>query len=185
MRKLFLRILAISLACTATAVRAEEGPTGNAARLQRLVEITEKPWAQLLAQNALDLKPGEMYRLTFWAKASQALTLRVLIKMDRPPWTGLQEQKLDLGTSWEPLEVLLQADTADPGHTRLEFRYAGTEAGDIWIADVQLRPDADTSAPNMIQNSRFEEKLKNWYTEGLRPEAFVIQVEPAQAPAKP
>jgi hypothetical protein len=162
-----------------------QAPTGNAARLQRMVEMSEKPWTQLLSQNALNFTPGETYLLSFWVKSSQYLTLRILTKFDQAPWTGLQEQKLEIGPEWTHQEVLLQSDKAEPNHTRLEFRYGGTEAGDIWIADVQLRPEADAAAPNMIQNGRFEEQLTKWYVEGLRPGGFSIAVEPVQTGAAP
>ena len=181
-------LTALLLACAGLPLQAgsePQGPTGNAARLQRQMEMTDKPWTQLLSQNGIDLKPGETYRLTFWAKASQVMMLRVLAKIDQPPWTGLQEKKLELGPEWTQQEVFLQSDLAEPGHTRLEFRYGGTEAGDIWIADVELRPDADTSAPNMLPNGRFEDDLTNWYIEGLRPGAFAITVEPAKGGAAP
>lgn len=170
----------------AQAVQAVDGdaasaPSGNAARLQRLVEVSDKPWTQLLSQNALDLKPGEPYRLTFWAKASAPMVLRVLIKIDQAPWTGLQEQRLELGAEWQLQEVFLKSDIAEPGHTRLEFRYGGTEPGDLWVADVQLRPEGSNDAENIIQNGRFEDQLVHWYIEGQRPEVFSIQVEPVQS----
>lgn len=185
MRKLTLHLAAgilAGLAIASPAADSAAGPSGQAAHLNRLVDMPEKPWTQLLAQNALDLSPGEIYRLTFWAKASQPLVLRVLTKIDQPPWTGLQEQKLDLGTAWEKHEVLLQSDAAEPGHTRLEFRYGGPEAGEIWIADVSLLPDGNDTAPNRIQNPRFEEALTHWYTEGLRPGQFVIETAPVSQP---
>ena len=185
MHKALLRITAVLLACTGLPLQAgsdPQGPTGKAAHLQRQMEMTDKPWTQLLSQNGIDLKPGETYLLTFWAKASQIMVLRVLTKLDQPPWAGLQEKKLELGTEWALQEVLLQSDTAEPGHTRLEFRYGGPDAGDIWIADVQVRPEADAAAPNLIQNGRFEEELTNWYIEGQRPGAFSIAVEPVGAP---
>jgi hypothetical protein len=182
-----LFITASLLACAVIPLRAgdAQAPSGNAALLHRMVEMSEKPWTQLLSQNGLDLKPGEPYLLTFWAKASQDLTLRVLTKFDKAPWTGLQEQKLELGTEWVRQEVLLQSDLAEPGHTRLEFRYGGMEAGDIWIADVQLRPEVDAAAPNMIQNGKFEEQLTKWYIEGQRKDAFSILVEPVKPASTP
>lgn len=175
------------LACTVIPVQAEDqGPSGNAARLQRHVEMSEKPWTQLLSQNGLDLKPGEIYLVKFWAKASQPMTLRVIAKFDKAPWTGLGEQKRELGTEWELHEILLEpSSTPEPGHTRLEFRYGGPESGDIWIANVEMRPDTDASAPNIIKNGNFDEQLTDWYTEGVRPNGFSVQVEPAKAPAAP
>jgi len=174
------------LACTVIAVpAADQGPTGNAARMQRHVEMSEKPWTQLLSQNGLDLKPGESYLLKFWAKASQPMTLRVIMKIDQAPWTGLGEQKRELGTEWELHEVLLEPTTPEPGHTRLEFRYGGPESGDIWIANAELRPEADAGAPNMIRNGNFEEQLTSWYTEGVRPNGFSVLVEPVKGATAP
>lgn len=161
-------------------------PAGNYAHLSRLEE-GDKPGSHLFSQNGIDLNPEASYRLTFWAKASTPLVMRVLTKFDQPPWKGLQDKRVELGTEWQQHEVILSGAGAEPGHTRLEFRYAGPEPGEIWLADVQLQPEGEADAKNMIVNGRFEEKLTNWYTEGQRPGIFVVDVQTPQeaAPATP
>jgi len=168
---------AVVLPCLGEASDAT-APAGNAAHLNRLAAEVDKPYIHLLSQNGIDLAPGETYRLTFWARASEGRMLRISTKFDQPPWKGLQDQRVQLDTNWTFYEVSLNGDGAEPGHTRLEFRYAGPEAGEIWIADVRLLPEtADAAAPNMIQNGRFEDKLLNWYIEGQRPGIFAVDVE--------
>ena len=157
-------------------------PSGNIAHLQRLEEVPEKPWRHLFAQNKLDLKPDQNYLLTFWAKSSQPLTLRILTKVAQPPWAGLKEQKVELTTDWQRFELMFDGENTVPGQTRLEFRYGGQESGDIWIGEVAMHPEGSDqkSETNLILNGRFEDQLSNWYIEGQQPGVFLVGVQSVQ-----
>jgi len=180
MKKLFL-VVAFLAACILPGWTEDAAaPSGNFAHLKRLEEASDKPWSHLFSQNGLDLNPDVSYRLAFWAKASTPLVMRVITKMDQAPWKGLQDQRVELGTDWQLFELSLSGSGAEAGHTRLEFRYAGAEAGEIWLADVQLQPEGDATAKNMIVNGRFEDKLTSWYIEGQRPGVFVVEVQTPQ-----
>lgn len=175
-------ILSVLMAVCAVSgsLRASDAaaPAGHAAHLNRLAAQVDKPYNHLLSQNGIDLSPGETYRLTFWARASEGLILRVTTKFDQPPWKGLQDERVQLDTTWTFYEISLKGDEAEPGHTRLEFRYAGPEAGEIWIADVRLLPEtSDDASKNMIRNGQFQDQLINWYIEGQKPGIFAVDVE--------
>lgn len=181
MRFLVASILAVCALSGPARAGEATASTGNVAHLNRLEDQIDKPWTHLLSQNGIDLVPGENYRLTFRAKASQGLMLRISTKFDQPPWKGLEDQRVQLDTEWRSYEVSLNGKDAEPGHTRLEFRFGGPEAGEIWIADVRLVPDgADETSPNLVVNGRFEDKLLNWYIEGQRPGVFTVDVQTLQ-----
>ena len=158
-----------------------KGPSGNAAHLSRLVEQTDQPWKQQLYQNDIDLKQGENYVLTFWAKASKPLKVKVSTKNGAPPWAffGLRND-VDLTTEWTRVELGFPADEkVISGHSRLSFNFGGPEAAEIWIADVRLqKAGADPkTTDNLIQNPRFQEELTHWYAEGAQAGVYVCDVQ--------
>jgi len=158
---------------------------GKAAHLKRLEEDS----SNLLSQNGIDLATGETYRLTFWAKASHPLVLRVLTKMDQPPWKGFQAKTVEVDTEWHQQEIALDATGTVPGHTRLEIRFGGPEVGEAWIADVRLRKEGDEEeSGNLLMNSRFEEGeggLAHWYIEGLKPGVFEVEAVAPETDGQP
>ena len=161
---------------TAHAADGTASPPGNVVHLKRLEESPESPAKHFLAQSDIDLKNDDAYVLTFWAKASPSLAMRVTTKNTRT-WAGLESQRVDLGSEWQQCEVQLVGEKAEPGHTRLEFHYDGQEAGDIWIADVHLRLEGADKKENLIVNGRFEDQLNKWYSEGQQAGVFLIEVQ--------
>jgi len=154
-------------------------PPGNIVHLKRFVEEVDAPWKHFLAQNGVELKNGETYILTFWAKASTQCPLKISMK-DNQTWEGVGSQATaEVSTDWQKIELPLSGEKSEPGRTRLEFHYGNGNSGDIWIADIRVRPEGtdEKSPDNLITNGRFEDQLNRWYTEGQNEGGFLVEVQ--------
>ena len=188
MRMYFARHLfaASVLLASVVAGGAQDAPVGNVVHLKRYEAATDSPGRYLFSQNNINLSPDVPYILSFWAKASQPVRLRISTKFDEPPWTGFgKPEVVELTSDWQRYEVPLDGAGASPGHTRLQFHFVELDHGDVWMADIQLKENgAAAEAENLVHNGRFEEALTGWYIEGVRKEIFEITVIPADAHAK-
>lgn len=179
--RLFSCALVVAVTIILPGLQAADAPTGNAAHLKRSEETPDQPWRHLFGQNNIDLKESESYMLTFWAKASQSMKLKVSTKVGQPPWAyfGLRTE-VELSPEWQRYELTFDGKGSVPEKTRLSFNYGGTEPGDIWIADARLRVAGtdENSTENLLKNPRFDEDLQDWYTEGVQPGIFLVETQP-------
>lgn len=169
--------------CWATMARAEE-PQGGVVCLTRTSDAAETMGREVFGQNDISLNADETYTLTFWARSPEGLSLKVSAKASQPPWNAVgTPQKVDLTAEWQKCEVMLEPKGAVPGHTRLYFGFAEPAPGQIQLADIRLRNATtdDAKSENLMANGRFEEGLKTWYSEGVKPDQFQVTV---QAPAE-
>jgi hypothetical protein len=179
--KTFLRpllLLSTAALLVTTAVFGQTGPTGNAARLQRLVEEPEKPYRHQIFQNDINFDPTESYVVTFWAKASAPTRLAVSTKNGAPPWAffGLREN-IAIGTQWQRYELPFKAANAIPGKSRLTFNYGNKDAVTIWIADTAIQlAGRDRPKDNLLADARFEKGLGAWLTDGRQAGVFSVDI---------
>jgi hypothetical protein len=176
---LALLLLAGSVLFTAPAMFAQtDGPVGNAARLQRLVEEPEKPYRHQIFQNDINFDPTENYVVTFWAKSTVPTRLSVSTKNGAPPWGyfGLREN-IAISTQWQRYELPFKAANAIPGKSRLTFTYGNKDAVSIWIADTAIQlAGRDRPKDNLLADGRFEKGLGAWLTDGRQAGVFSVDI---------
>ena len=125
-----------------------EGPQhGTPALRCELTALGAKPWHFQVHQVGLDLKDGQAYTASFWAKASPARTMNFGVRMDCPPWTFVGcTQNLPLTEKWQRFAFTFKCVEPKPRHSRLSFNFQNT-LGTCWVADVSLRPGGFIGLP--------------------------------------
>jgi hypothetical protein len=89
----------------------------------------------------LTIEPGQIYTLSFWARADAARTLNVDVSNQGPPqWNqvGYQET-LQLTPEWQQIHRVFRASETIPGKTRICFKFGGSDV-DFALAGLSLRP---------------------------------------------
>jgi hypothetical protein len=89
----------------------------------------------------LTIQPGQIYTLSFWARADAARTLNVDVSNQGPPqWNqvGYQET-LQLTPEWQQIHRVFRASETIPGKTRICFKFGGSDV-DFALAGLSLRP---------------------------------------------
>ncbi|MBV9470690.1 MAG: carbohydrate binding domain-containing protein, partial [Abitibacteriaceae bacterium] len=114
-------------------------PPGRTLHL-KVQKVDDVDWHLQFHQNAVDLKAGETYTVQFWARAGDKRALPVYTGMDQDPWrhTGL-DKIVSLTPQWKHFSLIFSANQPEPRHNRLSF-VLGKSPGDVWLADVSLRP---------------------------------------------
>lgn len=90
--------------------------------------------------NRYTFKKNISYTVSFWAKASEAVSgVYVGLKMDHAPWTSYGSN-VDIGTEWQRYQITVTWESADDNDARHpEFGFGLLKAGiDIWLDQVQV-----------------------------------------------
>ena len=134
-----------SAGCAATATQDRGAPTSGSA--SALIAITAlgncSDWQVDLHQYNLQLRQGQDYELSFYAKADGTRSLTLNASKQSPDWRnyGLNAQ-VTVGTEWQRFAVPFTAlETVNDA--RLQF-LAGTQMGRLWLDGVELRKAAPT-----------------------------------------
>lgn len=157
----------------------ETVPTGNAAHLG----ITQLPataeWKQQFQQGALNLKNGETYSLQFWAKSSAPRAISLGVGMDQAPWDMVGGSgRFDLTPQWKRFSLVFTANNAIPNHSRISWT-VGNALGDIWLADVSLRPGVvfDLAPDQTLETQTLPLVQANGTPQGRDMISFLMSVE--------
>ena len=133
-------------AATATAVRDGPKPGVPALRCE-LTALGEKPWHFQMHQVGLDLKDGQTYTTSFWAKADPPRTMSFGLRNDCPPWRFVGcRQNVSLIPKWKHFAFTFACREPLPNHTRLSFNFQN-QLGACWVAGVSLRPGGFIGLP--------------------------------------
>ncbi len=123
----------------------QPGPKPGAAAL-KLDVSTVAPGAseQELQFSNLAIEPGQIYTLSFWAKADAARSLHVDVSNQGPPqWNSVGFQEvLSLGPEWQEVHRVFRSSDNIPGKARICFKFGGSEV-DFQLAGLSLRRGGD------------------------------------------
>ncbi len=121
----------------------EHGPVLHA----QLTQTGEMPWHFQVHQTGHTIEDGRLYTVSFLAKADPPRAVYVSIRYDVADWrmVGLNEV-VDLTEEWQRFTLTFRAREPLPEHTRLSFNNTN-ETGDVWYADVSLRPGGTLGLP--------------------------------------
>ena len=90
-----------------------------------------------LYQGNLSLISARNYTITFWAKASVARKIRVVVAHGVSPWRVYFAQTVNLTRSWHKFTIIFTISTTD-SNTLLVFDLAQTK-GYVWLDAVSLQ----------------------------------------------
>lgn len=105
------------------------------------VAVAGNPWDVNLSQ-IMSLIPGEIYVLSFKAKASVARSIIAGLGLNSDPWTNVTET-VALTTEWQTFTYVFTVDGFGDDNSRVLFDL-GAEAGSVYIDDVSVMIQADT-----------------------------------------
>ena len=144
-----------------------------------VVKTGAENWHVQLHQRAIDMKPGETYTVGFWARSERPRKLPVYAGLDIEPWSrvGL-DRTVDVSPQWKEYTFTFTAGDVRPAHNRLVF-VLGDTPGNVWIADVSLRPGAENK---LSTGETLETRTIGMPEPGANPRgedlvAFLIEVE--------
>ena len=141
----------VSGAQGATAIDPTGGPSvegfvrpGLTVNLQKSGSVT---WAFQLNRDGLDLQEGQVYTLSFWARADSPRRISVNLWQDREPrrfqgFTGYA----DLTVNWEQYSFVFRPVNPDPQHSRISWNL-GKDTGTIQLGETNLRVGGKISLP--------------------------------------
>jgi len=104
-------------------------------------------WGFRLNREGLDLREGQAYTLSFWARSSTARRLSVSLWQDR---LGYQYEGFtgyaDLGLDWQRYTFVFRPLDIDPEHSRLTFNF-GKDLGTVQLGEVTLHAGGQLTVP--------------------------------------
>ncbi len=117
---------------------APEGVAGKAVRL-RVDRAGTQSWHIQFHQAGLDLREGEIYTVTFWARSDRKRGLGVSVTLDQGDYHNLGlGDPVALTTQWKAYKFPFRAKQTVANHGRLVFEL-GTEAGTVDLAGMSIR----------------------------------------------
>ncbi len=104
-------------------------------------------WAFQLNRDGLDLQEGQVYTVSFWARADQPRRISVNLWQDREPrrfqgFTGYA----DLTNDWQQFSFVFRPNNPDPNHSRISWNF-GKDTGAIQLGEIDLRTGGKISLP--------------------------------------
>lgn len=104
-------------------------------------------WGFRLIRDGLDLREGQAYTLTFWARSSATRRLSVSLWQDR---LGYQYEGFtgyaDVGLDWQRYTFVFRPLDVDPEHSRLTFNF-GKNLGTVQLGEVTLHAGGQLTVP--------------------------------------
>jgi len=104
-------------------------------------------WGFRLNRDGLDLREGQAYTLSFWARSSTPRRLSVSLWQDR---LGYQYEGFtgyaDLGLDWQRYTFVFRPLDVDPEHSRLTFNF-GKDLGTVQLGEITLHAGGQLTVP--------------------------------------
>jgi len=98
-----------------------------------------RSWHFQFHQVGLDLTNGQVYTVSFWAKAHKKATARANARLDHAPWTMIGfNRPVELNTEWKHFQFVFTAKDAEKDGNRLGFTLTN-EPSEFWFADIKLQ----------------------------------------------
>lgn len=101
-------------------------------------------WHVQFTQSGLSLVKGQVYTLSYWARADSTTTVNMGMGLAHDPWSAILSSGRTLGSSWQYYESSFEASVTD-SNTRVVLNGMGNRVGSVYLAGVSLRPGGDPS----------------------------------------
>jgi hypothetical protein len=126
-------------------------------------------WHVQVNQSGLDFSEDQIYTLTFWAKADNHDDISAAIQQAYNPWGTFESNMYSLSNVWQEYTLTFIADFTDD-NIRVNFGDMGLTAGNVYLADVSLRPGGslgELPAGQTLEAGNIEiNRRSDRYTEG-------------------
>lgn len=97
-------------------------------------------WHIQINQGGISMQAGQVYTVSFWAKAIKSTPLSVAIQEAHANWATIGPSlNYTLDTEWKQYTVTFQAGATDL-NSRLNFGGFGDQKTTVWLADVHWQP---------------------------------------------
>lgn len=136
----------------ATFAKTTDFNGATAARLT-VSKTSSAGWHVQFNQPGLPIARGQVYTLTFAAKADAATDLDVAIMQAHDPWQVIGfSRRVRLGTEWQVftnvfIGALPVTGPAVDVNSRVNFGNLGTRLGSVWLANVRLQKGGQLGQP--------------------------------------
>ena len=159
--------------------------TGHSVKLEcrSFRRETRQGYAQLLQSGKMDLKKGQWYRFSCWARQEGMTAGMVTVELQTPPRKGnywndtLLFYQLPLKQKWQHYERYFKVGDIKPDATELMFYFDFT--GTLWLDDVMIvsvdEPQSQYTnryplikTNNLLPNASFECGTDSWSSLGKR-----------------
>lgn len=120
--------------------RVTPGGAGRSSELRIQVERAgQEAWHVQLGQSKLALDEGKSYTLRFRARADAPRRLDIAASQAHEPWRVLWAGGAELTSDWKEFQFRFTPAATD-GNGRIVLGGLGRAKGNVWLADVSLRP---------------------------------------------
>jgi hypothetical protein len=97
-------------------------------------------WKVQCYQSGVDLKEGQPYLISCWAKSDRSRPLHVDVILDKPDWRKVGvTASVNLTPQWNKYLFHFRPTRTEPAHSRVSF-VLGETVGPVDIAGITLRP---------------------------------------------
>lgn len=124
----------------ATITAIHDSPSGYTRSIQiSILREGGQSWHIQFHQPGLRVRTGQLYTLSFWAKAASVRNISVSITQAHSPWQQLGfYRSVSLTTEWQRFEYAFFLSQADE-NARVLFSEMGSKQDTVWIAGVSLK----------------------------------------------
>lgn len=124
---------------TAQASAATGRYDGRAGLRISITQTGSADWHVQINQPGLNFTASQIYTLAFWAKADNHDHVSVAVQQAYDPWGTFEQRNYSLDTAWHQFTLTFIADFTD-SNTRMNFTGLGGTLGDVYLAEVSLKP---------------------------------------------
>ena len=112
-----------------------------------LKNLGNEKWGFQTNRDGLDLKDGQPYTLSFWARSDAARRISVNLWKDIQPYDFLGfTGYADLNTEWQQFSFVFRPNAPEANHVRLNFNF-GEALGTVQLSEVVLKSGGRLAAP--------------------------------------
>ncbi|MBN1404576.1 MAG: carbohydrate binding domain-containing protein [Opitutales bacterium] len=101
-------------------------------------------WHVQFGQSGLSVTEGQVYTLSFWARADSAMSVSMVVSMAHDPWSSLFNSSNALTTAWQYYEIPFQARITD-ANVRVLLGGMGASVCNVYLGNVSLKTGGNTS----------------------------------------
>jgi hypothetical protein len=129
---------------TAIATAAAGTYSGRAGVRISVTSAGSDGWHVQFTQSGLPVEQGQVYTISYWARADSPITVNMALGLAHDPWSAVAGTSSDLTSTWQYFETSFQSTVTD-ANTRVVLNGMGATVCNVYLAGVSLRPGGDTS----------------------------------------
>jgi beta-glucanase (GH16 family) len=129
----------------------------NAVRIN-VNSLGNHPWDVQVSQHNLKIESGQIYHLSFWAKANRSTALITAVLINSNDYTAYSGETFVLSDSWERYSLEFMAGVTAPVNLNVDL---GLETGTYYLDDFSFSTP-DLRNLNLLKNADFTDGSMGW-----------------------